>query len=140
MQMDNLVSWTKTGGAETESFAGTARYSLEFDWKENVQTASLNLGNVKDCARVFLNGKDFGALPGPAFRITVNNLRKGKNRLEVEVTNVAANRIRDLDIRGVEWRRFYDINLVNIEYQPFDASGWEIKDGGLIGPVTLAGL
>ena len=140
IQMDNLVSWTKTGDAETERFAGTARYSLEFDWKENVQTASLNLGNVKDCARVFLNGKDFGALPGPAFRITVNNLRKGKNRLEVEVTNVAANRIRDLDIRGVEWRRFYDINLVNIEYQPFDASGWEIKDSGLLGPVTLTGL
>jgi len=140
IQMENLVSWTKTSDAETERFAGTARYSVEFDWNENTQTASLNLGDVKDCAHVFLNGKDFGALPGPAFRITVNNLRNGKNRLEVEVTNVAANRIRDLDIRGVEWRRFYDINLVNIEYQPFDASGWEIKDGGLIGPVTLTGL
>ena len=37
----------------------------------------------------------------------------------------------------VEWRRFYDINLVNIDYEPFDASGWEIRDAGLLGPVTI---
>jgi hypothetical protein len=55
----------------------------------------------------------------------------------VEVTNVAANRIRDLDINKIEWRKFYDINLVNIDYEPFDASGWEIRDAGLLGPVTL---
>ena len=69
-----------------------------------------------------------------------DNLQPGKNQLEVEVTNVAANRIRDLDIRGVEWRHFYDINLVNIDYMPFDASVWEIKDAGLLGPVTLTKL
>jgi hypothetical protein len=50
---------------------------------------------------------------------------------------VAANRIRDLDINKVEWRKFYDINLVNIEYETFDASGWEIRDAGLLGPVKI---
>jgi hypothetical protein len=45
-----------------------------------------------------------------------------------------------LDIRGINWKKFYDINLVNIDYQPFDASGWEIMDAGLMGPVTLRGL
>ena len=58
----------------------------------------------------------------------------------IEVTNVAANRIRDLDRRGVKWRIFKDINLVNINYQPFDASNWPIRDAGLLGPVTLTPL
>jgi hypothetical protein len=33
----------------------------------------------------------------------------------------------------VNWRKFYDINLVNIDYEPFDASGWEIRDVRLSG-------
>ena len=55
----------------------------------------------------------------------------------MEVTNVAANRIRDLDRRGVKWRNFYDINFVNINYKPFDASNWPLADSGLLGPVRL---
>jgi hypothetical protein len=55
----------------------------------------------------------------------------------VEVTNVAANRIRDLDRRQVAWRVFHDINLVNMDYKPFDASNWPVRAAGLLGPVTL---
>jgi len=135
-----LQSWTKMGDAETQRFAGTARYSVDFDWQGKPGKALLNLGTVKDCAHVTLNGKDFGTLLGPTFKCKVDNLVQGKNTLEVEITNVAANRIRDLDIRGVNWKKFYDINFVNIDYQPFDASGWEIKPAGLLGPITLAGF
>ena len=137
---NQLQSWTKMGDAETKRFGGTARYSVEFNWQGKPGKALLNLGTVKDCAHVKLNGKDFGTLLGPTFKCKVDNLVQGKNTLEVEVTNVAANRIRDLDIRGVNWKKFYDINFVNIDYQPFDASGWEIKPAGLLGPVTLAKL
>ena len=59
------------------------------------------------------------------------------NRLEVEVTNVSANRIRDLDRRGVKWKNFHDINMVNLDYKPFDAAGWPLTDSGLLGPVIL---
>ena len=38
------------------------------------------------------------------------------------------------------WRRFNDINVVDIDYKPFDASAWPIADSGLLGPVTLAPL
>jgi hypothetical protein len=65
----------------------------------------------------------------------VGNLRD--NLLEVEVTNVSANRIRDLDRRGVNWKNFNDINFVNLNYKPFDASNWPLTDSGLLGPVTL---
>ncbi|MFO7873168.1 MAG: HYR domain-containing protein, partial [Bacteroidales bacterium] len=132
---DQLHSWTEMGDNETKRFAGTARYTIEFDWDKNQSSAFLNLGKVKDCARVKLNGEDAGTLLGPSYNVKVNNLQQGQNLLEVEVTNVAANRIRDLDKREVDWKKFHDINFVNIEYEPFDASGWEIKDAGLLGPV-----
>ena len=137
LQTDELKSWTKMGDDETRRFAGTVGYTTEFYYEKDGGTGILNLGDVKDCAHVKLNGKDFGTVPGPAFKVKVDNLVKGKNILQVEVTNVAANRIRDLDIRGIVWRKFYDINFVNIDYEPFDASGWEIRDAGLLGPVTL---
>jgi hypothetical protein len=57
--------------------------------------------------------------------------------MEVEVTNLAANRIVDLDCRKVDWKRFHEINFVNINYKPFDASGWPLFDSGLLGPVRL---
>lgn len=140
LQTDVLLSWTEMGDMETRRFSGTARYSTEFNWTGNSDNALLDLGDVRDCAHVKLNGKDYGALVGPTYKVQVDNLKKGNNILQIEVTNVAANRIRDLDIRGVEWRKFHDINLVNIDYKPFDASGWPVRDAGLLGPVTLRPL
>jgi hypothetical protein len=67
----------------------------------------------------------------------VDNLKPAGNVLEVEVTSVAANRIRDLDIHHVQWKIFKDINIVNVNYRPFDASDWPLTDCGLLGPVTL---
>ncbi len=140
LQTENLVSWTTLGDEETKRFAGTAKYTLEFRSDLKSEKAMLDLGEVKDCAHVYLNGKDYGAVLGPVFKFKVNNLQQGTNKLEVEVTNVAANRIRDLDIRGVNWKKFYDINFVNIDYEPFDASGWKILEAGLLGPVTIVAL
>ncbi|MEI7908710.1 MAG: hypothetical protein WCK77_03640 [Verrucomicrobiota bacterium] len=51
--------------------------------------------------------------------------------------NLAANRIADLDRRHVPWKQFREINFVNIDYKPFDASGWPAMASGLLGPVRL---
>ena len=96
---------------------------------------------MRQSARVKLNGKDYGTLITPPFRVVVDNLKPTGNTLEVEVTSVAANRIRDLDRRGVNWKIFKDINIVNVDYKPFDASNWPLTDCGLLpGPVTLTAL
>jgi len=97
----------------------------------------INLGDVRQSARVRVNGKDYGTLITPPFRVVVDNLQPAGNKLEVEVTSVAANRIRDLDRRGVPWKTFRDINIVDINYKPFDAANWPLTDCGLLGPVTL---
>ena len=92
---------------------------------------------MHESARVKLNGKEFGTAFMPPYRVVVDNLRPKENVLEVEVTNLSANRVRDLDLRKVEWKVMKDINLVNLDYKPFDASNWPIRPSGLLGPVTL---
>lgn len=98
----------------------------------------LDLGDVRESARVWVNGKLAGVVIAHPFRVDVTGfLQRGKNAIMVQVTNLSANRIRDLDRRGVHWKKFHDINPVDHMYRPFDASGWDLKPSGLLGPVTL---
>jgi hypothetical protein len=137
-QTTRLGSWTEESDPKAQNFAGSAVYSIDFDAPgANGGTYFLNLGSVCQSAEVRLNGKDYGTVMLPPFRVAVDNLKPKGNHLEVEVTNVSANRIRDLDRRQVKWKYFGDINVVNVNYQPFNASDWPITDSGLLGPVTL---
>jgi hypothetical protein len=137
------ASWTDLGDADAQRFAGTARYTLRFDAPGGrPERWSLDLGKVCQSARVRLNGKDLGTLFIAPFRVDLpaGVLLPKNNVLEVEVTNTSANRIRDLDRRKVPWKNFYDVNFININYKPFDASNWPITESGLPGPVTLTPL
>ncbi len=142
-QMSELTSWTKREDAEAKRFFGTARYTIEFEVPDRpADRWLLDLGEVKESARVNLNGVPQGHLWAEPFQLHLEPgiLKTGTNTLVVEVTNSAANRIRDLDQRGVNWKYFYDINVVNIEYKPFDASEWPLFESGLLGPVVLEPL
>jgi hypothetical protein len=141
---DELGSWTKLAGEKAEVFAGTGAYTTTITPADGAGRYLLDLGKVADSARVFLNGQELGVLFAPPFRLPVE-LQAGENELTVEVTNVAANRIRDLDRRKVKWQIFEDINFVGInfkdnKYLPFNAAKWPIRDAGLLGPVTLQKL
>lgn len=100
-------------------FSGTACYSIEFDWNRDFNSGILSFEQVKDCARIRLNGKELGTLLGPSFTLKADNLKIGKNLLEVEVTNVAANRIRDLDIRGVNWKKNFMTSILSVSKTEF---------------------
>ena len=141
-QTTQLTSWTERDDKEAKRFFGTARYTITFDApKEKADDWVLDLGRVCESARVTLNGNFLGPLWSEPFRLHVGQaLSSGKNTLEIEVTNLAANRIRDMDQRKVNWKYFYDINVVNVNYKPLDASGWELFDSGLLGPVELQPL
>jgi hypothetical protein len=93
---------------------------------------------------VRLNGRDLGTLVGPQFQLAVDGaLLADRNLLEVDVTNRAANRVADLDRRGVRWKRFYNVDfpaLLAGNRGPdglYSAAGWAPLDSGLLGPVTL---
>jgi len=137
-----LASWTAQGG-EWERFAGTARYKTEFTLPNGVKADDwqLELGDVRETARVFVNDVETDLLWSLPMRTKIGAyLKPGKNTLTLEVTNLAANRIRDLDQLKVEWKKFHEINFVNINYQSFDASAWPLQPSGLLGPVQLAPL
>jgi hypothetical protein len=59
------------------------------------------------------------------------------------VSNLMANRIADMDRRGVVWKKFYNVNFPANRAENrnadglFDASKWVPLDSGLLGPVTL---
>jgi hypothetical protein len=133
-QTGELKSWTANADPETERFAGTALYRTTFDAPRGQGPWLLELGQVCHSARVRLNGRDLGAIFMKPYRVSVAGLRTTGNALEVEVTNLSANRLRDLDRRKIPWRNFY---FVNTHYKPFDASDWPVFDSGLLGPVRL---
>jgi hypothetical protein len=43
-------------------------------------------------------------------------------------------------VRKVDWKVMKEINLVDLRYEPFDASGWPVAPSGLLGPVRLVPL
>jgi hypothetical protein len=138
-----LKSWTELGGEPAQNFGGTARYRLEFDLPASAKADDwlLDLGDVRESARVRLNGTEVATAWSLPFRLHVGaHLKPGRNVLELDVTNLAANHIRYLDRRKVDWKIMREINFVNIDYKPFDASAWPLTPSGLLGPVTLTPL
>jgi hypothetical protein len=140
-RMSTLASWTTLDDPEAKRFAGTARYRVEFDAPAKRADAwELDLGDVRETARVTLNGKRVTTAWSLPFKVRLEALKPRGNVLEIEVTNLASNRVRDLDVRKVPWKLMREINLVSVKYRPFDAAGWEIEPAGLLGPVTLVPL
>lgn len=136
-EITTLASWT-TLSADAARFAGTARYRLTFDAPQpSANSWLLDLGAVAQSARIRLNGTNLGTRFAAPYQVMLPALKPQGNELEIEVTNVAANRIRDLDQRRVEWRIFHDINFMSIAGKRFDASAWPLTASGLLGPVTL---
>lgn len=135
----DLASWTGAADARAQAFAGTARYTLRFTAPTTkADDCWLDLGDVRESARVRLNGQDAGRLVAIPFRTRIGaGLKPGENTLEIEVTNLSANRIRDLDLRKVDWKIMKDANIVNVNYQKFDAAAWPLEPSGLLGPVRL---
>ena len=134
--IDALVGWETLD----EFFSGTMMYSTTFDvGPSGVASTVLSLGEVREIARVRLNGRDLGVrfMPPYEFPIPAGLLRPKGNALEVEVTNLGANRLRWNDINKVDWKYFCDINVVGSNYKPFDASKWKPLKSGLLGPVEV---
>ncbi|GEO06088.1 glycosyl hydrolase family 2 [Adhaeribacter aerolatus] len=138
-RLKQLLSWTELPDKKAEYFSGTGEYTITFNLPaKKAGEYVLDLGKVNESARVWLNGQEVGILWSIPFRARVGQyLKPGKNTLKVEVANLMANRIRYMDQHKIEWRRYHEINFVNINYKPFDASVWRPMPSGLMGPVTL---
>jgi len=139
MELNELQPWTETGDTNAVHFSGSAVYSTTItlpEIKENDYILELN--GLHESARVIINGKEAGMVWSLPFVVSVGKfLKPGQNLIEIEVANLMANRIRWMDQHKMDWKKFREINFVNINYKPFNASRWETMVSGLAGPVTL---
>ncbi|HYP15235.1 MAG TPA: glycosyl hydrolase [Bryobacteraceae bacterium] len=147
-KLSQLASWTELPGEEPKRFSGTAKYAITFK-RPAAQAESflLELGEVQESARVILNGEEVGGLIQQPFQVRIPAPKlKDSNTLEVLVSNSMANHIADLDRRGENYRKFYNINFPARRGENrgadglFSAAKWAPRPSGLIGPVTLTPL
>jgi hypothetical protein len=140
-QMARPQLWTSLDDAQLAAFSGTGVYSTTFELPvKDCREYQLDLGQVNETAHIWINGKDAGYSWSIPYKKRIGQyLKKGTNTIRIEVANLMANRIADLDKKGVQWRNYHEINFVNIDYKPFDASGWKPMPSGLAGPVVLKG-
>lgn len=144
-KVKQLSPWTEWPVDDVAQFSGTAQYTTSFKKPAAKADAyEINLGKVDESATIMLNGKKLATLIGPVYKLTIPAADlKSENTLQVIVTNSMANRIADMDKRGVPWKKFYNINMPARLPQNrgadglFTAAGWSPKASGLTGPVTL---
>ena len=139
-RLDRLQTW-ETLDEQTKVTMGTGIYTTTFTMsKKHVPSAHwvIDLGDVRESARVYINGQFVGCAWSVPFVLdTRGTLKEGKNELRIEVTNLPANRISDLDRRGVKWRKMEEINVVDINYKKTLYNQWEPVPSGLNSQVKL---
>lgn len=127
----------------TATLMGTGVYTAKF----NIQPSQLkegtdwtiDLGDVRESARVYINDSLVGcawAVPY-TLRFSSSLLKIKDNTLRVEVTNLSANRIAQLDRDGVKWRKFDEINVVDINYKKTTYADWQPVPSGLNSKVRI---
>lgn len=144
-KVKQLSSWTEFPVAGVAQFSGTAEYTTHFKKSGTSADAyEINLGKVNESATIILNGKKLATLIGPVFKLVIPATDlKNDNTLQVIVTNSMANRITDMDKRGLPWKKFYNTNMPARLAENrgadglFTAANWQPKASGLTGPVTL---
>lgn len=139
-KLDKLKAWTDLDDDSLNDLAGTGIYTTTFNLNEDEPDGDwqIDLGDVRESARVYLNGKYLGCAWAVPFVLSCGDaLKAGKNELRIEVTNLTANRIRALDRKGVKWRKFKEINIVNVKYKKSTYEDWDTMPSGLNSYVRL---
>lgn len=138
-KLDKPQTW-ETLSQEAAVTMGTGVYSTIFTLtkQQAQQQWVIDLGDVRESARVYINDQFVGcAWAVPYILDCRNTLKKGKNVLRIEVTNLPANRISELDRQGVQWRKMKEINVVDINYKKTTYAEWTPVPSGLNSEVKL---
>lgn len=102
-------------------------------------TWTIDLGDVRESARVYINNVFVGCAWSVPYILNFDGsiLKQGENSIRIEVTNLPANRIADLDRKGVEWRKMEEINVVDIKYKKTKYDKWSPVPSGLNSNVRI---
>jgi hypothetical protein len=142
VQSDSLFSWVNN--PVTRHFSGTGRYEISFDLPATCKASGnllmLDLGKVGNVAEVTLNGKKAGTVWMRGQKLDITDFAvKGKNQLEIKVTNALINRVSAMtkapDIPASLVKRF-GTNDKN-EGTPREFGFKPLPASGLLGPVQI---
>ena len=140
-KLDHLQTWETLADDSARVTMGTGVYTTRFRLSKHEDPKGpwmIDLGDVRESARVYINGQFIGCAWSVPFILSCRNaLKVGDNELRIEVTNLPANRIADFDRRGVKWRKMEEINVVDINYRRTTYDSWEPVPSGLHAPVRL---
>lgn len=98
----DLFDWTTSDEQTVKYYSGTAVYTTQFNIPGKLFPSGsrvwLNLDGVRDIATVRVNGKNCGIVWTAPYRVDITDaIKKGKNKLEIEVTNTWANALLGAD-------------------------------------------
>jgi hypothetical protein len=130
---DTLKDWSRRPEDGIRFYSGTAVYHKTFDAPKvpHGQRMYMDLGLVKNLARVRLNGRDLGVDWCAPWRVEITDaVRAGENKLEIAVANLWPNRlIGDQSLPAAQ-------RLTWTTWNPFTKDS-PLLESGLLGPVTL---
>ena len=138
---DRLISWTESDDSGIKYFSGTATYKNSF----NLENESLNskiildLGELRDVAEIFINGKSAGILWKKPYQADISQLVKsGENELKIEIVNLWVNRMTG-DMLSEPENRYCKTNqtFMTKEVWPGGDEPFRLQTAGLLGPVNL---
>ncbi|MDD4101969.1 MAG: glycoside hydrolase, partial [Kiritimatiellae bacterium] len=137
---DDLSDWTDHADPAIKYYSGLATYRKTFDCHEprTPTPLFLSLGEVREMARVRINGHDLGVVWCPPWNVKIpaGTLTEKENRLEIEVVNFWPNRLIGDAALPLEQRRTRT-NITKFYETKGDKHYTTLIPSGLIGPVTL---
>ena len=137
---NELTSWTANDRPGIKYFSGYGTYTKTVNVSAAMISGNrrvvLDLGQVGDVAHVKVNGRDFGTLWKPPYRVDVTEaVRAGENRLEIAVVNTWVNRL----IGDDQFPKGTPVANTIVRNQ-IPATDLDKCPSGLLGPVTLRAI
>ncbi len=140
-------SWTIDANPDVRYFSGAATYLRTIDaaagWFGRNERLYLDLGEVGDVAEVRVNGALAGSAWAPPYRVDITDqLRRGRNSLEIKVANTWQNRfVGDLQKGATPsaWTNVASGGGFSLLGKGL-AADTPLTPSGLIGPVRIVGV
>jgi hypothetical protein len=132
IKIDKLFDWSTSANEQIKYYSGTVSYKKDFIWKEKTSDKIwLDLGEISNIAEISINGKDCGTLWTFPFKTDISKaLQKGKNTIEIKITNTWANRL-------IGDQKLPKEERLTWTTAPFRLEGEPLLKAGLLGPVMI---
>lgn len=133
-EFKQLTDWSTSENPDVKYYSGAAVYENTFTYKpkkkEQMKDVCLDLGDVKGMATIRINDVELPTLWTVPYRQSVTPyLKKGKNKVEIEVVNCWWNRLTGDAKSGSKPVTWTTNKIVNAKSK--------LMPSGLLGPVSL---